>query len=116
MVASALPTGRSAGELPAASSVTALPTGIVRVAALTRGERSPPRHDTHQAFARQDPHRPGDGGPAHPVVGGQVAHGRQGIVNRPLPGRDPPTEVGRDSLRWPLWSPWHTVIIPRPDR
>jgi hypothetical protein len=46
-------------------------------------------------------------------VGGQIAHGRQRVVHRPLPSLDPPPQVGGDSLRWPLWSPWwHKLIMP----
>lgn len=111
-VASALPTGRSAGHLPEASLVIALPAGIVRLATLTRHEGPPSRHDADQSLARQHPHRPGDCGPAYPVVGGQAAHGRQWVIRRPLPGLDAAAQVGGDGLRWPLWSAWHTWIMP----
>src|SRR5206468_9750620 len=93
-VPSTLPTGRSTGHLPAASSVIALPAGIVRLATLTRGERPPARDDADQALARQHPHRPGDGRPAHPVVGGEIAHRRHRVIHRPLVRSDAAAQVG----------------------
>src|SRR5271165_330151 len=101
--------------LMTAGSVTGSARWLYRWQALSCPERPPPGHGAHQSLGGQDAQHPGDRGLGDVVVLGQRRRCGQCLVHGPFPRCDAPPQVGGDDLRWSLWSPWHTLIIPAGD-